>query len=235
MFTIGYLYIAGLFYFIQSTRGYCISICKNPFIKITKIEEPSRRPFYIYPQIVKDNYFQQWDDGEVEWDFPQTNSVSLTKEILENDLYYYYKTTKLTQPENCEYTNTIYEKYFKNKLYIRVRKTYLKEVYSSLIKNAYKDMVKIETFAYEFQDLALHNMNINSNSVDSDLAMLLITTGLGLIHNKNKLNNIENLKQVHKFANKEERMENYRKIKRDVGLLFIILTTIFGRNVRNAE
>ena len=235
MFTIGYLYIAGLFYFIQSTRGYCISICKNPFIKITKIEEPSPRPFYIYPQIVKDNYFQQWDDGEVEWDFPQTNSASFTKEILENELYYYYKTTKLTQPEICEYTNTIYEKYFKNKVYIRVRKTYLKEVYSSLIKNAYKDMVKIETFAYEFQDLALHNMNINSNSVDSDLAILLITSGLGLIHNKNKLDNIENLKQVHKFANKEERMEDYRKIKRDVGLLFIILTTIFGRNVRNAE
>lgn len=235
MFTIGYLYIAGLFYFIQSTTGYCISICKNPFIKITKIEEPSPRAFYPYPQVVKDNYFQQWDHGEVEWDFPQTNSAGFTKEILENDLYYYYKTTKLTQPENCEYTNTIYEKYFKNKVYIRVRKTYLKEVYSSLIKNAYKDMVKIETFAYEFQDLALHNMNINSNSVDSDLAMLLITTGLGLIHNKNKFDNIENLKQIHKFANKEERMEDYRKIKRNVGLLFIILTTIFGRNVRNAE
>jgi hypothetical protein len=184
---------------------------------------------------VKEDLYDGWDDGEVEWDFPQTNSISLTKEVLENKLYYYCKTTRIAQPENYEYTNTIYEKYFKDKFYIRVRKTYLKEVYSSLIKNAYKDMVKIETFAYEFQDLAIHNININSNSVDYDLAMLLITTGLGLIHNKNKLDNIENLKQVHKFVNKEEKLEAYRKVRRDVGLAFIILTTIFGRNVRNAE
>lgn len=221
-----YTYITVLFCFIGSTMSYCNTICKNPFIKVTKIDDPASIPRmlsnYNFDDIDDIDYCDCWDHGEVEWNFPDTTTLK-----------HYYGRHIFGESEKENYKNSVYEKYFKNKLYIRFRKSYVKEAYSIFIKNAYKDVVKMETFAYEFQDLALNN--IKGNSVDSDLVMLFIASGLGLIYNKNKVDNIENLKLIQKSINKKEKMENYKTIKKTIGCIFVVLTTIFGRNIRNAE
>jgi hypothetical protein len=202
--------------------SFCNTICNNPFIKVTKIEKPlpilKETPYYDY-----DDYYEYWDHGEVEWEFHDSRKYS------NNEPEIFKKVKKI------DYVNSVYEKYFKNRLYIRIRKSYVREAYSSFIKNAYKDVVKIENFAYEFQDLALNDINIKSNIVESDLAVLLIATCLGLIYNKNKIENIENLRLIQRLKNKKEKMEDYAKIRRSVTLFFVVIATIFGRNIRNAE
>jgi hypothetical protein len=189
---------------------------KNSLIKVTKIE-----PLFVKPNIKKDYYIETWDEGEVSWDFPESSI-----EISNSGETYFQLYNKNF------YDNTIYEKYFKNRLYLRVRKSYINEAYSALIKNAYKDIIKFETFAYDIQDLAFNN--IKGTSIESDLILLLLASGLSLIYNNNKAERIETLKFLQQ-SSRTERLETYKEIRRNTGIFFVVIMTIFGRNIKNAE
>jgi hypothetical protein len=133
---------------------------------------------------------------------------------------------------NNAYDNSIYEKYFKNRTHLRFRTSYIKQIYSSFIKYAYRDTVKFETFAYDIQDLAVNN--IKGASIESDLVLLLLASALGLLYNNNKAESIETLK-LSQQSTRSERLETYREIRRNTGIFFVVAMTIFGRNIKNAE
>ena len=212
-----------IFYFVVFVDGYCKCLLKNPFIKITKIEPLFTKPYKnYYTEDISTSYSPTWDDGEVAWDFPDFNQIYNNNNKLPN--YYTYDSI---------YENSIYEKYFKDRFYLRIRTSYFKELYFALIKNAYKDIVKLENFAFDVQDLAFDN--IKGVSVESDLALLLIASGLSILYNKNKEENIQKLRVLQQSSRKKNTLENYRQIKRASSIIFVVFMTIFGRNIKNAE
>jgi hypothetical protein len=204
-------------YFVRNAEGYCKFICrKNSLIKVTKIE-----PLFVKSYTEEDYYIETWNEGEVSWDFPES-TIKISNSGKASYQFY----------DKNFYDNSIYEKYFKNRLYLRVRKSYIKEAYSAFIKNAYKDIIKFETFAYDIQDLAFNN--IKGTSIESDLVLLLLASGLSVIYNNNKAERIETLKLLRQ-SSRTERLETYREIRRNSGILFLVIMTIFGRNIKNAE
>lgn len=208
-----------LFSFINTVECYCKCIKSNSFIKITKIEPLFIKAGAKYSYDDDENYcLEKWDHGEVSWNFQENNMDSIG---------YSYSNSVST------YDNSIYEKYFKNRLYLRIRKSYIKEVSFTLIKYAYKDIVKLETFVSDIQDLAFNN--IRGTNVESDLALLVVATGLGILYNKNKAYSIENMELLRQSTRKNERLETNKQIRRNTSILFVILITIFGRNIKNAE
>jgi len=209
-----------LVYFASNAEGYCKCIdsinTKKSFIKVTKID-----PLVIKSNTEKDYYVESWSEGEVSWDFPESSM----------EIYNSGSTAFQFYNKNA-YDNSIYDKYFKNRLYLRIRTSYIKEVYSNLIKYAYKDIIKFETFAYDIQDLAFNN--IRGASIESDLVLLLLASGLSALYNNNKAERIDRLKLLRQ-SSRSERLETYRQIKRNTGILFVVIMTIFGRNIKNAE
>ena len=211
-------------YFASNVEGYCkcgnINI-RNSLIKITKIEPLFIKSNANYDHsdnnVTESRCIEKWDDGEVAWDLPE-NNIEISKGGSGSVLYIY--------------DNSIYDKYFKNRLYFRLQTGYIKETYSVLIKNAYKDIIKFETFAYDIQDLVFNN--IRGATVDSDLALLLVASGLGLLYNKNKAESIEKIKLLRQ-SNRIERLETYRQIRKISRTFFVVAATIFGRNIKNAE
>jgi hypothetical protein len=217
-----------LFSFINTVECYCKCITRNPFIKITKIEPLFIKPAAKYSYDDEENYYieniEKWDHGEVSWDFPENNMNNMN-----SMRYYSYSNSNSVST----YDNSIYEKYFKNRLYLRIRKSYIKEVSYTFIKYAYKDIVKLETFVSDIQDFAFNN--IRGTNVESDLALLVVATGLGVLYNKNKAESIETLKLLQQSNRKNERLETEKQIRRNTSIFFVILMTIFGRNIKNAE
>ena len=143
--------------------------------------------------------------------------------------------------------NTIYNKYVKNNMIFHIKsrlkmsmkiKTnaqnlYLNEAYSNLIKLIYKDVVKIETVITDIQSFVIES--VSGHNIESDIVALLIISALGVMYNKTKSESIHNLKQIHTAKKKYEILKNYKNIRRNVGVFFIIMSTIFNRNVKNAE
>jgi hypothetical protein len=213
-----------MFSFINTVECYCKCIKSNSFIKITKIEPLFIKPAAKYSYDAENYCLEKWDHGEVSWDFQENNMNNM------NSMGYY---SYSNYNSVSTYDNSIYEKYFKNRLYLRIRKSYIKEVSFTLIKYAYKDIVKLETFVSDIQDLAFNN--IRGTNVESDLALLVVATGLGILYNKNKADSIETLKLLQQSNRKNERLETEKQIRRNTSIFFVILMTIFGRNIKNAE
>ena len=227
-------------YFASNVEGYCkyggnINII-NSLIKITKIEPlfiKSNAKYYDDNDLVESRWTEKFEDGEVAWDLPENNiEISRVSHATATIQFYNKNIYDNSIYDNSIYDNSIYEKYFKNRLYLRLQTGYIKEAYSALIKNAYKDIIKFETFAYDIQDLVFNN--VRGASVESDLALLLLATGLGLLYNKNKAESIETMKLLRQ-STRIERLETYRQIRRLSGAFFIIAMAIFGRNIKNAE
>jgi len=184
--------------------------------------------------IMYDNSDDIWNHGEVSWDFPELSKEK--EKEKENDIIpYYYEENVIVNNIVTNMENTIYNKYFKNKIIFRKKhkNLYLKEIYSSFIKVAYKDAVKFETFMDEFQDFT--NSNLNTPNIENQIFLLLLTSILGLLYNKNKVDDINNYKLIHKSKRKREIIEKTQKIRKNATIFFIIFTTIFNKNIRNAE
>jgi hypothetical protein len=199
-------------------------ICTKTPLKQSIQKIPKNQKTFIY-----NDYDDPWSHGEVAWEFSEREYYLFREEEIQPQklMPYYYEESRIE--------NTIYEKYFKNKIYFRVKfkKTYFKTIYSALIKAAYRDIVKIETFATDIHDFALDNLK--GENVESELFMVLLASALGIVYHKNKEENITDLKKIHKSIRKKEFLENYRKIKKATTIFFVVFTTILNKNVKNAE
>jgi hypothetical protein len=203
--------------FVLSSVGFSFT---NKFNKIRRI---------IHIDRFESN--DMWDHGEVVWDIPEEAYSQADKD--EDVIIIYKNNTKIGNDTNFELSdeNTIYQKYFKNRFYFRVNKGYVREIYGALINSTYNDVVKLENFIIDMQDLAIYNMK--GQNMEFDLALLLIASGLSLLYNKNKIENIEYISQQSRI--KRIKQEKSKMIKRVINLLFIIFITVFWRNIKNAE
>ena len=119
------------------------------------------------------------------------------------------------------------------KMKTNTQNLYLNEAYSNLIKLIYKDVVKIETVITDIQSFIIES--VSGHNIESDIVALILISALGVMYNKTKSESIHNLKQIHTAKKKYEILKNYKKIRRHVGIFFIIMSTILNRNVKNAE
>ena len=167
--------------------------------------------------------YDKWGQGEVKWDFPDIYCDDESEE-------YFIETERETETENKK---TIYEKYFKNRIYCKINKNYIKEAYSSLIKISYKEFIKLENLAFEIQNLAI--ANVKGETIEADLSLLLLALGLSFMNDKNKMEKIAAMKSLQQSAEKVQILDKYRKINRRTNMFFIVFITILFRNIRNAE
>jgi len=170
-----------------------------------------------------------WSHGEVYWDFPNDNTISELDPISEIDSIQEAKITPIYNDED----NTIYQKFFKDKIYFRIKKNYIRKTYTALIKTAYKDLAKLDNLIYEMQDILISNQN--TESIESDLAVLLIVTGLSILHKKNKKDDIEYLNLIRNSMKKRERLEEFNRLRRQLSIFFIIIISVLIRNVKSVE
>jgi len=226
--------------------------------KDTKIKKYSE----LYSEMIVD--YDNLDDGEVAWDFPsrENNVMDISIGINDYNLQYYspsyletYKRLEIVDKHVVEADNlitsddinSIYNKYVKNNIIFHIKSNlkmrlkikpntqnmYLNEAYANLIKLIYKDVVKIETFMSDIQSFVIES--ISGDNIESDIVTLIIMASLGVMYNKTKSESIQNLKQIHTAKKKYEILGNYKQIRRNVGIFFIIMNTILNKNVKNAE
>jgi len=174
-----------------------------------------------------DDYYDTWGNGEVLWDLPNPNNYICHNPNQSYQSYPSYQTELKLQD------SIIYEKYFKNRIYIRFKKKYINHVYYSLINVLYKDVINLENVVFDVQDLIMNKLA--KENIETNLILLLMSTSLKLIYDKNKLEDINNLKLMHNSKKKEELLEEYNRIKRFSNKFFIILLTIMFKNIKNAE
>jgi len=173
--------------------------------------------------------YDKWGQGEVKWDFPEIYCDDESEE-------YFIETERegVTETETeTKNKKTIYEKYFKNRIYCKINKNYIKEAYSSLIKLSYKEFIKLENLAFEIQNLAI--ANVKGETIEADLSLLLLALGLSFMNDKNKMEKIAAMKSLQQSAEKVQILDKYKKINRRTNMFFIIFITILFRNIRNAE
>ena len=85
----------------------------------------------------------------------------------------------------------------------------------------------------EFQDFS--NSNLNTPNIENQIFLLLLTSILGLLYNKNKSDDINTYRLIHKSKKNREIIEKTKKIRKNATIFFIIFTTILNKNIRNAE
>jgi hypothetical protein len=173
--------------------------------------------------------YDKWGQGEVKWDFPEIYCDDESEE-------YFIETERegVTETETeTKNKKTIYEKYFKNRIYCKINKNYIKEAYSSLIKLSYKEFIKLENLAFEIQNLAI--ANVKGETIEAELSLLLLALGLSFMNDKNKMEKIAAMKSLQQSAEKVQILDKYKKINRRTNMFFIIFITILFRNIRNAE
>jgi hypothetical protein len=253
---IGYLYILYNLYLINQ-------LCNASGIhSFMRKDQTVKNYADIQSDITVD--YDNLNDGEVAWDFPsrENDVIDVSIDINDYNLQHYipsylepYKRLEIVDIDVVEEdnlirtddVNSIYNKYVKNNIIFHIKSNlkmrlkikphiqnmYLNEAYSNLIKLIYKDVVKIETFMSDIQSFVIES--ISGDNIESDIVTLIIMASLGVIYNKTKSESIQNLKQIHTAKKKYEILGNYKQIRRNVGIFFIIMNAILNKNVKNAE
>ena len=157
-------------------------------------------------------YHEEWDCGEVSW-FNNENN-----EYIENK--YFNNALVLNNDKQITPLNDI----IKSDQIIMASK-------SALIKSSYKELFKFDIFLSEFNNVFNSEFS-KMMFIPSELFILAILSGLFVLNNKTKEDEINRLKNLYKFDEKTEYFKRYAKFRKTVMMIFIILSCLFTRNVQ---
>ena len=167
------------------------------------------------PRLVSD----EWAHGEVAWDLEElTDANQYQEQVIIPRVLITYGGNGSRSSAGLE-ENTIYEKYFKNKIFFRVKKSTLRGTYWGIWNALYRDLNNYDKVISDLQDISIGALK--NRSAETDLALVLIATGLNLLQAR---------RDGH--APKKPRKKS---ITRVVGALVVILSTLLLRNVRSVE
>jgi len=155
---------------------------------------------------------EEWDCGEVSW-FNNENN-----EYIENK--YFNNALVLNNDKQITPLNDI----IKSDQIIMASK-------SALIKSSYKELFKFDIFLSEFNNVFNSEFS-KMMFIPSELFILAILSGLFVLNNKTKEDEINRLKNLYKFDEKTEYFKRYAKFRKTVMMIFIILSCLFTRNVQ---
>lgn len=164
---------------------------------------------------------EEWNCGEVRWEMiPITQYTPVGfKETIPKKLdppQTKYIVTDLT-------TTPLYKK-------IKDDQSQLASV-SAVAKMSYKELFNIDLFISEFTS----NSQTHNLFTPSEMFVLTILSGVAYIYNKTKETEINRIQRLYKFSHRSEYFEKYKEIRRFTMIFFIIITSLFTRNVQIVE
>jgi hypothetical protein len=159
------------------------------------------------------------DAGEVSWEAIPFTQYSVTG--LQNLISDTIAPIPITMPE-CAPTP----------LYKKVKNDQIRLASASVVtKMSYKEFFNIDLF------LSQLNSNISTHTLFTPTEMFLLTilSGIAFTYNKTKETEAERLQKLYKYESRAEYFEKYKKIRKITMMAFIVLTSVFTRNVLIAE
>ena len=154
---------------------------------------------------------EEWDCGEVSW-FNNDNEY-IENNCFENSLVINNEQIKMTPLNDMIKSDQI----------IMASK-------SALIKSSYRELFKIDIFLSEFNNV-FNSKFSQMMFIPSELFILAILSGLFVLNNKIKEDEINRLNSLYRFDEKTEYFKRYAKFRKRVMMTFIILSFLFTRNV----
>jgi len=152
-----------------------------------------------------------WDSGEVEWEFIRPQEVTFC------------------YPSNEPIFKEKRETIVINK---SIENTFIADaILSSLLKTLHNELVRMESFLLETNEIIYDNLS--GDNVDIDLFLLTVSLLLGFQFSQRKIN-------TSSFAvldneSKRKHFQKYKEIRESTQLLFLVFFFVFTKNVRNAE
>ena len=159
------------------------------------------------------NYIDDdWDHGEVEWDFPEKNFIH----------------------EKLKYTSLVREPFVDKKIEIKLIEENSKKedlhsnaIYYGMMKTINEEAVNFQEIIQNLQNLCFVKMDTNED-VSNDIYILLLIYSLKANYELSKSREIDLL---YKLPDKKK----YLKMKRMVSSIILLIFTILCRNVNGAE
>jgi hypothetical protein len=172
---------------------------------------PYPKTKYMDIDITRD---EDWDCGEVSW-FNNENSEYIENKYFNNALVLNNdKQTKITPLNDIIKSDQI----------IMASK-------SALIKSSYRELFKIDIFLSEFNNVFNSEFS-QMMFIPSELFILAILSGLFVLNNKTKEDEINRLKSLYRFDEITEYFKRYSQFRKTIMMTFIILSCLFTRNVQ---
>jgi hypothetical protein len=157
---------------------------------------------------------EDWDCGEVGW-FNNDNN-----EYIENN---YFKNALVLNNDKKMHMTPLND-IIKSDQIIMASK-------SALIKSSYKELINFDIFLSEFNNV-FNSKFSQMMFIPSELLILAILSGLFVLNNKIKEDEINRLKSLYRFDEKTEYFKRYTQLRKTVMMTFIILSCLFTRNVQ---
>jgi hypothetical protein len=184
-----------------------------------------------------------WNHGEVAWDIADDEDEDDDDTVPDDEVlspfYDDFSSTKRT-PDPIEYSsnlndNSIYIKYFKNRIYFRVKKMAVRATYAALFKGLVKDALSVSNLAIDVQQLASSkNGDVNA---ETDLALLLIASGINLLEKTQSDNSSlsGSTKKKNKSTSSVDNKTLAKRVRRCTNIVFGTLSAVFVRNIKPVE
>jgi len=180
---------------------------------IKSIRDPRRT------RLINMNNEDNLDAGEVSWE--EIPFTQYTPSGFKNYI-----------PKKADHTSAPTTEYPLTPLYETVKNDQLRLASASVVtKMSYKEFFNIDLF------LSQLNSNISAHTLFTPTEMFLLTvlSGIAFTYNKTKETEIERLQKLYKYESRTEYFEKYKKIRKITMMSFIVLTSLFTRNVLIAE
>jgi hypothetical protein len=172
-------------------------------------------PSLIKKEMSIDAYEVTWDNGEVEWEFENTREI-------------YYPVSQLYSYEKKD----IKEERIDNTLLHNIEKSLITDaVFSAALKTVYNELVRMEIVLEEANELI--SDSISNTDLNSDLFLITASLLLGFHYSQKRIR-VSSLSTLDSEI-KVKYIQDYKKIRKTVQLLFLIFVFVFTKNVRNAE
>ena len=183
---------------------------------IKSIKNPRRT------RLINMNNEDNLDAGEVSWE-----AIPVTQYTPSGFKNYIPTKTEPPTPPPMHITE-----YPLTPLYETVKNDQIRLASASVVtKMSYKEFFNIDLF------LSQLNSNINTHTLFTPTEMFLLTmlSGIAFTYNKTKETEAERLQKLYKYESRAEYFEKYKKIRKITMMAFIVLTSLFTRNVLIAE
>jgi hypothetical protein len=184
-----------------------------------------------------------WNHGEVAWDIADDEDEDDDDTVPDDEVlspfYDDFSSTK-RMPDSREYSsnlndNSIYIKYFKNRIYFRVKKMAVRATYAALFKGLVRDALSVSNLAIDVQQLASSkNGDVNA---ETDLALLLIASGINLLEKTQSDNSSlsGSTKKKNKSTSSVDNKTLAKRVRRCTNIVFGTLSAVFVRNIKPVD
>jgi hypothetical protein len=188
------------------------------FVSMCKRVRPTTRLKYLCDE--------DWDAGEVSWDFDTTTQY--TSGFIGKSKTAYSQKKYIAPLAPVSLKSVI-----STPLYKTMQDDQITMASTSVIvKRSYKEFINLDTVVYHIYNI------INSRLLVftiTEIAVFTFLTGIVLIYNKTNIEEEKRINKLYKFDTMSPYSEKYEKMRKLISAMFIVFTILLTKNVQDAE